>query len=194
MIKKLLITIPVILLLALVTKLAVVYFQQKAEFDFHTNIPNTIKLQSSDFVPDGMIPLECSGRGKDLSPELHWSNIPEGTRSLVLLMTDYDAPAPFLKIMTIDHWTVYNIPTRIASLSKGSTSVQLQNDSISLGQNFKKGIEYKGPKPPIGEHSYYFRIYALSIPHLNLTNPTKKEVMDAMKSSVLAYGELVGRF
>jgi Raf kinase inhibitor-like YbhB/YbcL family protein len=194
MIKKILIIIPVLLVLALVIKLTLVYFQQKSEFDFHTNIPNTIKLESADFITEGMIPMECSGKGKELSPELHWSNLPEGTRSLVLLMTDYDAPAPFLKIMTIDHWTVYNIPIRIIALPKGSTSTALQKDSVNLGQNFKKGIEYKGPKPPIGMHNYYFRIYALSAPHLNLNNPTKKEVMDAMKGSMLAYGELRGRF
>ena len=118
--------------------------------------------------------------------------MPEGTKSLVLLCTDYDGPAPFLKLLTIDHWVVYNIPADKTLLGKGSTSKSLQAKGISSGKNFKGTLEYKGPKPPIGKHRYFFRLYALSTPELNLTQPTKKEVMEAMKNNVLSYGELVG--
>lgn len=192
--KKILISIPVIFLLIMIIKPLITAAQQKKEFKYHENLSKTITLISDDFVAGGNIPVECTGDSNELSPELRWNNAPTGTKSFVLLMTDYDAPAPFFKISTIDHWVIYNIPAAITFLSKGLTSGQLQENHISSGQNFKKGIEYKGPKPPVGVHNYYFRIYALSVDTLNLNNATKQEVMEAMKGNILAYGELIGRY
>jgi len=192
--KKIIITLFVLLFVGIATKPLIVAAQQKKEFKYHENISNTITLTSGDFVAGGKIPVECTGDSVELSPALNWNNVPKDTKSFVLLMTDYDAPAPFFKISTVDHWVIYNIPAEITALKKGLTSGQLQEEDISSGQNFKKGIEYKGPKPPIGIHNYYFRIYALSVDKLNLNNPTKQEVMDAMQGNVLAYGELIGRY
>lgn len=192
MIKKILLSILLIFVLAVVGRFIYTSVQQNAEFDFHTNIPKTITLASDDFIQGGSIPIELTGYGQEHSPELHWSNLPEGTQSLVLLCTDYDGPTPLLKLLTIDHWVVYNIPVGKTSLSQGSTSKSLQFEGILSGKNFKETLEYKGPKPPLGKHRYFFRLYALSIPALNLIQPTKKEVMKAMKNNILGYGELVG--
>ncbi|ABG60289.1 YbhB/YbcL family Raf kinase inhibitor-like protein [Cytophaga hutchinsonii] len=192
--KKIWISVVVLFILALIIKPVMTAAQQKKEFKYHNNLLKTITLTSTDFIADGKIPVECTGDGEELSPALQWTNIPKGTKSFVLLMTDYDAPAPFFKISTVDHWVIYNIPAEHTALSKGLTSGQLQESNISSGQNFKKGIEYKGPKPPLGVHNYYFRVYALSVSALNLKNPTKQEVMNAMKGKVLAYGELIGKY
>ena len=192
MIKKILISILLIIVLTIVGRFIYTAIQQNAEFDYHSDFPKTITLASADFVQNESIPIEFTGNGKELSPELHWSNLPEGTKSLVVLCTDYDGPAPFLKLLTIDHWVVYNIPAGKTLLNQGSTSQRLQAEGISTGKNFKGTLEYKGPKPPLGKHRYFFRIYALSTATLNLSQPTKKEVMRAMKNDVLGYGELVG--
>lgn len=192
--KKILILIPIILILAIATRLIFVYNQQKEEFDFHKNIPKTIILCSDDFVQNGVIPIEFTGKGKNISPSLRWSNLPVGTRSLALLVTDYDAPAPYLKLNTIDHWVVYNINPQINNFQKGTNANLLKNMNVSVGENISGGKEYIGPKPPLGTHSYYFRIYALSTSNLNLTKPDKKVLIKAMAGSVLAYGELVGSY
>jgi len=192
MIKKILLSILLIFTLALVGRFIYTVIQQNAEFVFHSNFPKTITVASTDFVQGGSIPIELTGYGQELSPELHWSNLPEGTQSLVLLCTDYDGPTPLLKLLTIDHWVVYNIPIDKKILSQGSTSKSLQAKGILSGKNFKGTLEYKGPKPPLGKHRYFFRLYALSKASLNLTKPTKKEVMQAMQKDVLGYGELVG--
>jgi Raf kinase inhibitor-like YbhB/YbcL family protein len=194
MIKKIFISILLLIILAVVGRVIYTSIQQSNEFDFHTTIPKTIELASTDFSQNGTMPVDLTGYGKELSPELHWNNLPEGTKSLVLLCTDYDGPTPLLKLLTIDHWVVYNIPVNKTSLNRGSTSKGLQTAGISSGKNFKGTLEYKGPKPPMGKHRYFFRLYALSIPTLNLIQPTKKEVMQAMKKNVLAYGELVGMY
>ncbi len=192
--KKIWISVVVLFILALIIKPVITAAQQKKEFKYHDTLSKTITLTSTDFSASGKIPVECTGDGEELSPALHWGNIPKGTKSFVLLMTDYDAPAPFFKISTVDHWVIYNISADRKALYKGLTSGQLQEMHISSGQNYKKGIEYKGPKPPVGVHKYYFRIYALSVSELNLKNPTKQEVMNAMKGNILAYGELIGKY
>ena len=70
--KKILITIPILILTVLIARLIFVFFNQKAEFDYHHNIPQTIKLFSTEFEQHGLIPLECTGKGADLSPSLYW--------------------------------------------------------------------------------------------------------------------------
>ena len=192
MIKKISISVLLVIILAVVGRLIYTAIQQNAEFDFHTNIPKTIKLASNTFVQNGDIPIEFTGFGKELSPELHWFNLPAGTKSLVVLCTDYDGPTPLLKLLTIDHWVLYNIPVTMNGLRTGITTEAFDMAGIQCGKNFKGTTEYKGPKPPLGKHRYFFRIYALSVGQLNLIQPTKKQVMEAMKNNVLGYGELIG--
>jgi Raf kinase inhibitor-like YbhB/YbcL family protein len=43
--------------------------------------------------PTGPIPRRHSCEGEDVSPPLRWSNVPEGTRSLALVVADPDARA-----------------------------------------------------------------------------------------------------
>jgi Raf kinase inhibitor-like YbhB/YbcL family protein len=194
MTKKILLAVFLLLILLLLGLLSFAYFKREKEFAFHTSIPKTVVLQSGDFADGGMIPLECSGKGNNLSPSLYWSNLPKGTRSLVLCMTDYDGPAPFFKIKTVEHWSVYNIPITMKGLDKGATSVELLKDNIMMGENYTKGMDYAGPNPPLGVHRYFFRVYAISDARLDLVKPKKEKLMDAMKNSILAYGELIGKF
>jgi hypothetical protein len=53
---------------------------------------------------------------------------------------------------------------------------------------------YGGPCPPSGTHRYYFRIFALDR-ELDLPVGAKRSQLDtAMKSHVIAKGELMGRY
>jgi Raf kinase inhibitor-like YbhB/YbcL family protein len=69
-----------------------------------------LKLTSPAFRNQGEIPAVYTCDGKDLSPPLAWSNVPEGTRSLVLIVDDPDAPDPAAPKMTWVHWVLYNLP------------------------------------------------------------------------------------
>ena len=169
-----------------------VFWQQKTELSYHSNILRTIELGSADFVHKGIIPIEFTARGNNISPSLYWSNIPSNTKSLVILATDYDAPGPYLKLFVVDHWVIYNISPTEKSIPKAIKISQLEG--LSFGKNVYKETNNTGPKPLIGKHNYFFRIYALSISNLNLMNPTKKEIMEAMKDNILAYGELIGQY
>ena len=47
--------------------------------------------------------------------------------------------------------------------------------------------------PPIGTHRYFFKLYALDT-ELNLSAPTKPELLKAMEGHVLAKAELMGTY
>jgi phosphatidylethanolamine-binding protein (PEBP) family uncharacterized protein len=49
-------------------------------------------LRTLAFEQGGTIPKKYTCDGDDFSPALRWSGVPEGTRSLVLLCNDADAP------------------------------------------------------------------------------------------------------
>jgi phosphatidylethanolamine-binding protein (PEBP) family uncharacterized protein len=49
-------------------------------------------VQSSAFEYGRPIPRRHSCEGEDLSPPLSWSGLPQGTRSLALVVDDPDAP------------------------------------------------------------------------------------------------------
>ena len=192
MIINILIAISGVLTVSFLIQLFRVFWQQKTELNYHSTISKTIELGSADFAHKGIIPIEFTALGNNISPSLYWNNVPSNAKSLVILVTDYDAPGPYLKLFTVDHWVVYNVSPLEKSIPKAIEKFQLEG--LSFGKNVYKEINYTGPKPLIGTHNYVFRIYALSISNINLTNPTKKEIMEVMKDSILAYGELIGRY
>ena len=53
-----------------------------------------LELTSKSFAAMGEIPRPHTCEGDDVSPELHWSGVPDGARSLVLIVDDPDAPDP----------------------------------------------------------------------------------------------------
>ena len=79
------------------------------ELQFHNSIQKSIAFSSPAFANDSMIPVEYTARGANISPSLQWSNLPAGTKSLAITVTDYDAPSPALKLFTVGHWVLYYI-------------------------------------------------------------------------------------
>jgi Raf kinase inhibitor-like YbhB/YbcL family protein len=73
-------------------------------------------LNSPAFKQDGQIPSKYTCEGDDLSPPLAWNGVPEGTKSLVLIIDDPDAPDPKAPQRVWVHWVVYNIPPDTKSL------------------------------------------------------------------------------
>ena len=71
----------------------------------------TLTITSTAFADHGEIPARYTCEGDDCSPPLSWSGIPAGTKSLVLIIDDPDAPDPAAPKMTWVHWLLYNLPT-----------------------------------------------------------------------------------
>jgi Raf kinase inhibitor-like YbhB/YbcL family protein len=149
-----------------------------------------MKLESSAFGPDGAIPRRYTCEGENLSPPLEWSGEPEGTRSLVLIVDDPDAPDPAAPRTTWVHWVLYDIPPGSGGLPEAAR--ELPGATRTALNDWKKR-EYGGPCPPIGRHRYFHKLYALDREIGDLgTRAGKAEVEKAMAGHELGRAELVG--
>ena len=78
-------------------------------------------LTSSAFDQAGQIPSKYTCEGDDISPPLAWDGVPRGTKSLVLLIDDPDAPDPKAPQLVWVHWVVYNIPPDTKGLPENAS-------------------------------------------------------------------------
>lgn len=152
-----------------------------------------LTLTSPAFEHNGEIPALHTCEGDDVSPELRWSNVPEKTRSLVLIVDDPDAPDPAAPKMTWVHWVLYNIPPAATGLPQEITAGDLP-DGTREGRNDWKRTGYGGPCPPIGTHRYFHKLYALDVVLPDLEKPTKTKLERAMRGHILGQTELIGTF
>ena len=153
----------------------------------------SLQITSSAFSHSGEIPRRYSCDGEDISPPLQWSGIPPGTRSLVLIVDDPDAPDPAAPKRVWVHWVLYNLPPDAAALAEGVTTSQLPAGTRE-GLNDWQRTGWGGPCPPVGRHRYFFKLYALDTELPDLGLATKTKVLQAMVGHVLEEAELVGTY
>ena len=187
-----------------------------AVFAFITSFTNTKKLvvTSSAFTNNGMIPTKYKCLGQTASPPINISNIPEGTRSLAMIVDDPDGPvipkarpetakghkrttskravpkagaAPVVQAHECTvHWLIWNLEL------DGNIPENFKNDyeGINSGQQ----VGYIAMCPPTGTHHYHFKVYALDV-KLNIPRKSDKATLEkVMEGHILATGELVGTF
>lgn len=153
----------------------------------------TLTISSTAFAPGGAIPSRYTCEGRDVSPPLAWSGIPQGTQSLALIVDDPDAPDPRHPKMTWVHWVLYNLPVSAAGLSEAIGDGDLLGETLQ-GTNDWKRTGYGGPCPPVGRHRYFHKLYALDAVLPDLGSPVKSKLEHAMKGHVLGTAELMGTF
>lgn len=151
----------------------------------------TLTITSSAFETNSPIPKRYTCEGNDISPPLKWSGLPEGTKSLVLIVDDPDAPDPKAPRMTWIHWVLYNIPPTSSGLAEAVHSLP---SGTTAGMNSWKRTGYGGPCPPIGRHRYFFKLYALDTVLTNLDQPNKEMIEAAMRGKILAEAQLIGSY
>jgi Raf kinase inhibitor-like YbhB/YbcL family protein len=152
-----------------------------------------LTLSSAAFAPNTTIPKKYTCEGDDVSPPLVWSGLPDGTKSLVLVVDDPDAPDPAAPRTTWVHWVLYDIPPTATGLPEGLRTGPLPAGARD-GLNDWKRVGYGGPCPPIGRHRYVHRLYALDVQLGDLGRPDRSAVERAMAGHVLAKAELVGTY
>lgn len=150
-----------------------------------------MKVYSNDFNHNEVIPARFTCEGTDLSPHLAWSNLPEGTKSLALIVDDPDAPDPAQPERTWVHWVLYNISPTLMELPANAQSF---SNGVREGKNDWGKIGYGGPCPPTGRHRYFFKLYALDSTLPELEEETKDDLLKAMEGHVLEKAELVGTY
>lgn len=160
-------------------------FQEESE-ELSETSKTPLMITSSAFDHEGEIPAiyACDG----VSPPLEFSNIPENTKSLVLIMDDPDAEE--VVGYTWVHWLVWNISPSTKGIEEGAVPVDARE-----GRNGMGTIGYQGPCPPVGRtHRYFFKLYALDIVVDLPEGATKEQLEDAMEGHVLAEAELIGMY
>ena len=152
-----------------------------------------LELTSTAFQHGEKIPAKYTCEGEDISPPLSWKGVPEGTKSLALIIEDPDAPDPKAPKMIWVHWILYNLPPNMISLPEAMTANNIPQDAKE-GLNSWKRTNYGGPCPPIGEHRYFHKLYALDTLLTECDSPSKEEIESAMSNHVLAQTELMGTY
>ena len=144
----------------------------------------SLTISSPAFGENEKIPVRYSCKGDNVNPELHFEDVPEGTRSLVLIVDDPDAPGGIF-----DHWIVFDIPPETSVLAENS----IPKDAIQ-GVNGFGDIGYGGPCPPSGTHRYRFKLYAVDTTIELPEGSTKDDVLEAIDGHVLEDDMLTGLF
>jgi Raf kinase inhibitor-like YbhB/YbcL family protein len=150
-----------------------------------------MKIESPAFTDGERIPTQYTCEGEDISPPLSWSNLPARTKSLALIVDDPDAPDPKAPQRTWVHWVVYDIPPDAGGVPEAVTELP---HGAHQGRNDWGRIGYGGPCPPIGEHRYFHKLYALDAVLGELAEPTKAELERAMTGHILAEAQLIGTY
>jgi len=138
-----------------------------------------MKITSPDFVNNEYLTQRFSCDGDGVNPALEIEDIPQGTKSLALIVDDPDAP-----MGTFVHWVVFDIPV----------ISQIEEDSIpgKQGTNTSGKNNYVSPCPPSGTHRYFFKIYAMD-KMLNLKEGISKGALEkAMQGHILGQAQIIG--
>jgi Raf kinase inhibitor-like YbhB/YbcL family protein len=129
-----------------------------------------MQLRSSAVPANSVIALryaEPGVGGDNISPDLSWSDAPEGTRSFLLTCFDPDAPTG----SGWWHWVLADIPAEVAAIAEGG-------DSPEGSRSWPNDYGYTGwggPWPPPGPaHHYHFRVAALDVERLEVPDDTTR--------------------
>src|SRR5271154_4441721 len=128
------------------------------------NAAGVFTLESKTFSDGKVMPKKVANNsannpnciGENVSPELHWSNVPDGTKSFVLLMSDPEGRAP----SGVSHWVAYGIPATVTGFAEGETSKA--SDKYVGGKSTMGVGNYSGPctPPGVAPHHYTFVLIA----------------------------------
>lgn len=105
--------------------------------------------------------------GNNVSPQLSWSDLPEGTKSLAVTCFDPDAPTA----SGYWHWAAFNIPVSVTELPTGAGDETLGGIDGVVSLKGDSGLRgYYGAQPPEGHgpHRYLFAVHAVDVEKLDI--------------------------
>ena len=153
----------------------------------------TLEVRSPAVGADGRIDPVFSAEGDNVSPQLSWTAVPEA-ESYAVVVEDPDAPGtdPWV------HWLIWDLPGTVTELAQGVEQLDRPSSpqGAAQGLNGARTYGWYGPKPPPGHgvHHYHFQVFALS-KRLGMGPETGlPQLLNALKGTTLASGELVGTF
>jgi len=146
------------------------------------DVPEIITVTSLGFRDQGDVPLRYTCFGKGISPPIHWSGVPTGTKALALVVDDSDAPVtPYI------YWLVFDISPQTTELQEGSLP-----PSARQAQGTDNIAKYGPPCPRSESHSYRFTLYAMNAPVSLPNGAGLKAAWPAIAARAIARGRLTG--
>ena len=178
-----------------------------------TTSNESLQISSSAFVNGGTLPVQFSCEGEGITPPLNWTGVPDGTKSLVMIMDHKPAPRPAgqqgdmpppppasedataPKPKNPDelrwYWTVYNISAATTAISNEQTVGTLGGNVVNERSEYAPPCS-KGP----GLKNYTFHLYALSTT-LNMSQAdivSEATLRTSMRGSILDSDSLTVSF
>lgn len=153
----------------------------------------SLHLASMAFGNGDRLPERFTADGAGVSPPLFWTQIPEGTERLVLIVEDPDSitPAPTV------HAVVWGLPIE-GQLEEGAIRPDGEGSAngSDVGRHSFFGEGWLPPDPPTGHgtHHYAFQLFALGAGPDVGGNPGRGTIVKAMTGRVLAAGLLTGTY
>jgi Raf kinase inhibitor-like YbhB/YbcL family protein len=141
-----------------------------------------MELHSSSFDDDGTIDRKYGKKADNISPQLSWSGVPDGTASFVLTCVDLHPIA-----RGYVHWVVTGIPADVTELPENAAATGLPAGAT-------ESQKYAGPFPPSGTHDYEFTLYAVGAAAAVPAKAPLDQILHAIDPHVLARAKLVGAF
>ena len=135
----------------------------------------------------------CGGGNK--SPQLSWSNVPEGTKSFAVTCFDPDAPTG----SGFWHWVVVNIPADTTELKLDAGNAKaglLPRGALQTRTDFG-APGYGGPCPPEGHgpHRYIFTVFAVKEAALPVAADTSAAIVGFnLHFNTIEKATLTGKF
>ena len=142
-----------------------------------------MRLTSTSFPDGGVIAARYGKRAENVSPQLSWEDVPDGTVSLLLTVTDLHPVA-----RGYVHWVVADIDPSVGGFDEGAAG------ALPSG---RETTPYAGPFPPSGTHEYEFTLLALSggAPRFDaLPWGGDEESTDSIDDHILATARYSGHF
>lgn len=138
---------------------------------------SALQLTSSDIQEGHPMAktFEYAGWGCDggnLSPQLSWKDIPQGTKSFAITAYDPDAPTG----SGFWHWIAIDIPVETTQLPRAANISELGGKEVRIDYG---SVGFGGACPPIsdGMQRYQFTVWALPKAELGLNKDTPAAVV-----------------
>src|SRR6202795_1410285 len=147
-------------------------------FGTAANAADLFSLTSSTFKDGTMMPKNAANSaanaptnpncvGENVSPQLSWTGVPEGTKSFVMLMIDPEGRGG----AGVNHWVAYGIPASVTGFDQGEVSKP--SDKYVGGKSTQGVGFYSGPCTPANQmpHHYTFVLIATDIDPADMQQP-----------------------
>jgi len=134
-------------------------------------------VTSADVVDGQPLKDDQVAAAGNTSPQLSWSDVPEGTESFTITCFDPDAPTP----SGFWHWVLVDVPADVTSLDTGAGAEG--GAALPAGafmcRNDAGTKAFMGAAPPQGDqvHRYFFVVHAVKEPNLGVDSDMSPAVV-----------------